>query len=167
MHRSRARPFPFSSKPMEIVPKSLGQDFLKDCGYREGKALRLHSKTEIRGAFTAEKAFQFQLSPPGDQKYCLKNSFALQNSKSVLFGSGFQRGALSCRAPLSCGTTPRIVPQFTPRRAHCVLVKSREECAKLQCFKEYARPLKRAPLNFLDRFRKSLAIMREFFDSGR
>ena len=83
MHGSRARPSPFSSKPMEVVPKSLGQDFSKDCGYREGKALRLHSKTEIRGAFTAEKAFQFQLSPPGDQKYCLKNSFALQNSKSV------------------------------------------------------------------------------------
>ena len=144
MHRSRTRPFPFSSKPMEIVPKSLDQDFLKDCGYREGKALRLHSETEIHSSFSDEKAFQFQLSPPGDQKYCLKNSFALQNSKSVLFESGFQRGALSCRA-------------------HCVLVKSREECAELQCFKEYARPLKRAPLNFLDRFRKSLAIMREFF----
>ena len=69
--------------------------------------------------FTTKKAFQFSLSPLGDPKYCSK-------PKSVLFGSGFQRGALSCRAPLSCETIPRIVSQFTPRRAHCVSVRSRK-----------------------------------------
>ena len=87
MHRSRARPSPLSSKPMEIVPKSLGQDFLKDCGYREGKALRLHGKP-IFANFSQLKIVPILVVLRS------KTQNIIPKGKSVLFGSALRRSPL-------------------------------------------------------------------------
>ena len=83
------------------------EPFLKGLQVSKGQSPLLALKTDIHTFSRLIKRPCPHCSAQRNPKYDLKR-------KSVFFGSAFQRGALSCRAPR------------TPRRAHCVSVQSRE-----------------------------------------
>ena len=93
--------------------------FLKGSWVSKGQSPLFAPETDIH-AFSQLKNVPIPVVPrSGTQKIIKKTKEACNSIANGITGS-FQRGALSCRAPLSCETIPRIVSQFTPRRAHCV-----------------------------------------------
>ena len=128
MHRSRARRSPFSSKPMKVVPKSLGQDFLKDCGFQKGKALCLHPKP-ISTLFHNFRSVYTQCALRGVNCITIRGIVmqergALQERaplwKAVSYRQCFQGETSLAGLSLFSQQSPGLLVKFTLCRAHCV-----------------------------------------------